>query len=163
MLKIIMLAIYILLISTCVLSTQQMFEKDIIKTSKGDLEITFVGHGTLMFKFAGKIIHVDPVSREADYTILPLADLILITHEHGDHLDLEAIKLLKTNNTKIILTEICAQRNANGLVMKNGDVQKVMGLKIEAIPAIFRNTAVRRTGFPACGAIWPRQPSPLRG
>jgi L-ascorbate metabolism protein UlaG (beta-lactamase superfamily) len=33
------------------------------------------------------------------------------------------------------LTEICAQRNANGLVMKNGDVQKVMGLKIEAIPA----------------------------
>ena len=135
MLKIIMIAIYILLISTCVLSAQQKFEKDIIKTSKGDLEITFIGHGTLMFKFGGKTIHVDPVSREADYATLPKADLILVTHEHGDHLDLNAIKMLKKENTEIVLTEICTQRDANGLVMKNGDIQKIMGLNIEAVPA----------------------------
>ena len=130
-----MIAIYILLISTCVLSAQQKFEKDIIKTSKGDLEITFIGHGTLMFKCGGKTIHVDPVSREADYATLPKADLILVTHEHGDHLDLNAIKMLKKENTEIVLTEICTQRDANGLVMKNGDIQKIMGLNIEAVPA----------------------------
>lgn len=36
------------------------FEQDIIKTSAGDLKITFIGHGTLMFMFEGKVIHVDP-------------------------------------------------------------------------------------------------------
>ena len=62
------------------------FVQDIIPTSQGDLKITFIGHATLMFEFAGKVIHVDPVGSEADYTKLPKADLILVTHEHGDHL-----------------------------------------------------------------------------
>ena len=39
---------------------QEQFEKDLISTSAGDLEITFIGHGTLMFTFDGKVIHVDP-------------------------------------------------------------------------------------------------------
>ncbi len=30
---------------------QEKFETDIIKTSAGNLKITFVGHGTLMFNF----------------------------------------------------------------------------------------------------------------
>ena len=30
---------------------EQQFEKDVIETSAGNLEITFVGHGTLMFRF----------------------------------------------------------------------------------------------------------------
>ena len=64
-----------------------MFEEDIIKTSAGELRIAFVGHGTLMFGFKEKIVHVDPISREADYGKMPKADLILITHEHRDHLD----------------------------------------------------------------------------
>ncbi|MDK1031790.1 MAG: MBL fold metallo-hydrolase, partial [Planctomycetia bacterium] len=68
-----------------------MFEEDIIKTSDGDLKITFVGHGTLMLEFGGKVIHVDPIFREADYSKMPKADIILITHEHPDHLDAEAI------------------------------------------------------------------------
>ena len=58
----------------------QEFENDIIKTTKGDLRLTFIGHGTLMFSFDGKVIHIDPVSRYADYKQLPKADLILITH-----------------------------------------------------------------------------------
>ena len=45
---------------------QQKFETDIIKTSAGDLKITFIGHGTLMFNFGGKVIHVDPYSDVAD-------------------------------------------------------------------------------------------------
>jgi len=61
---------------------QQKFETDIIKTSAGDLKITFIGHGTLMFSLGGKVIHVDPYSDVADYASLPKADLILLTHEH---------------------------------------------------------------------------------
>jgi len=112
-----------------------MFETDVIKTSAGNLTITFVGHGTLMFAFGGMTIHVDPVSREADYTKMPKADLILVTHEHGDHLDPAAIAAIRKFTTAIVLTEKCAEKVAGGLVMGNGDVRELAGLKIEAVPA----------------------------
>jgi len=111
------------------------FEADIIRTSAGELKITFIGHGTLMFTYGGKTIHVDPVSKEADYTKLPKADLILLTHHHGDHLDLKALEALRTEKTEFVMTEICAQQVKGGRVMKNGDVKVIGGLKIEAVPA----------------------------
>lgn len=114
---------------------EKKLEEDVIKAEQGDLKITFIGHGTLMFTWQNKVIHVDPVTREVDYTKLPKADLVLITHEHGDHLDPKALELIRRPQTKIVLTKICAEKIAGGLVMKNGDVRTVDGLKIEAVPA----------------------------
>jgi L-ascorbate metabolism protein UlaG (beta-lactamase superfamily) len=114
---------------------QEAFEADILKTSAGELKITFIGHGTLMFTFGDQVIHVDPVSKEADFTKLPKADLILLTHHHGDHLDLKALQILNTEKTLIVLTEACAQQVKGGVVMKNGDVKMIGGVKIEAVPA----------------------------
>jgi len=111
------------------------FEQDIIETSGGDLRITFFGHATLMFEFAGKVIHVDPWSKFADYSKLGDADLILVTHEHGDHLDPEAIEAVREEDTRIVLTKPCTEDIAGGIVMKNGDTETVLGLKIEAVPA----------------------------
>jgi L-ascorbate metabolism protein UlaG (beta-lactamase superfamily) len=111
------------------------FETDIIKTSDGDLKITFIGHGTLMFAFDQQIIHVDPFSKVADYSKLPKADVILITHEHFDHLDLKALEQIRTEKTKVVLTAACSKQVKNGIIMKNGDVQTVNGLNIESIPA----------------------------
>ena len=115
--------------------SEPSFEIDVVKTNTGDVKITSIGHGTLMFEFAGKVIHIDPVTREADYTKLPKADIVLITHEHGDHLDAKAMEILKKEGTQIILTQTCAQKIKGGIVMKNGDVNSVAGLKIEAVPA----------------------------
>jgi len=112
-----------------------MFEEDTITTSAGDLKITFVGHGTLMFDFAGRVIHVDPVSAEADYGKMPKADLILVTHEHRDHLDPAAIAAIRKPSTVILLTAKCAAAVSGGTVMKNGETRTVDGLKIEAVPA----------------------------
>jgi L-ascorbate metabolism protein UlaG (beta-lactamase superfamily) len=125
----------ILAIFTIPSLAQKQFETDIIKTSAGDLKITFVGHGTLIFSFGGKVIHIDPVISEADYTKLPQADIILITHEHGDHLDANAIKTIRKEKTMIILTENCSKTIKDGIIMKNGDAKTVEGLKIEAVPA----------------------------
>jgi L-ascorbate metabolism protein UlaG (beta-lactamase superfamily) len=111
------------------------FEQDTIHTDAGELKITFIGHGTIMFDFKGKIIHVDPVSREADYTKMPRADFIIITHEHGDHLDPKAINIIRKEETKIVLTKACTSRVTGGIVMQNGDVRNIDGLKIEALPA----------------------------
>ncbi len=132
---------YTLLIASCGISIEsgawarQNYETDIVKTAKGDLEITFIGHGTVMFNFGGKIIHVDPFSSVADYSKLPQADLILLTHEHRDHLDLKALESLRTDKTKIVLTENCAQQVKGGMIMRNGEVKTVDALKIEALPA----------------------------
>ena len=118
-------------------ATSSDFEEDIIPTSQGDLKITCIGHGTLMFSFDGKIIHIDPVFRYADYTKMPKADLILVTHEHGDHLDDVAIQDLTKEGTAIICTKKCMeQANIEGsIIMKNGETKTVQGIKIEAVPA----------------------------
>lgn len=111
------------------------YEMDTFKTSQGELKIHFIGHGTLYFEFGDKVIHIDPIYRYADYKEMPDADLILVTHEHGDHLDQKAIEDITKENTVIILTEKCKESVSAGQVMKNGDTQKVQGIKIEAVPA----------------------------
>lgn len=111
------------------------FETDTIQTSAGDLKITFIGHGTLMFEFGGEVIHVDPVAREADYAKLPKAGIILITHEHGDHFDLDTVNLLRTEKTAVVLTETCSKQFEEGIVLRNGDVKVVKGIRVEAVPA----------------------------
>jgi L-ascorbate metabolism protein UlaG (beta-lactamase superfamily) len=116
-------------------SAGEKFEKDVIKTGAGDLEITFIGHGTLMFTFGGRVIHVDPVGQYADYSKLPKADLILITHEHRDHLDPKVVETLRKPDTRIVLNQAGAGQVAGGMVMQNGEVKTVAGLAIEAAPA----------------------------
>jgi L-ascorbate metabolism protein UlaG (beta-lactamase superfamily) len=130
-----LLSALFLLCLTIPASAEEQFEKDVIKTSAGDLEITFIGHGTLMLKFGGKIIHVDPFSRLADYAKLPKADMVIITHEHQDHLDPAALSSIRTKDTVVVLTETGAEKVSDGIVMKNGDVRKLLGITVEAVPA----------------------------
>lgn len=111
------------------------FETDAITTSAGDLQITFIGHASLMLRFEGKIIHVDPFDQLADYGQFPKADLVLITHEHRDHLSPGALKQVRTGKSVVVLTKLGAEQVGGGTVMKNGDVLTIMGIRIEAVPA----------------------------
>lgn len=117
------------------MNTLAEFETDVLPTSGGDLEITFLGHGSLMFAFAGNVMHVDPYSSVADYAQLPKADVVLITHEHRDHLDPQALASVRTPETTVVLTETCARQVRGGIVMRNGDVRTVRGMQVEAVPA----------------------------
>ena len=128
-------------------AAQGNFQTDILKTSQGDLEITFIGHGSLMFTFNGKVIHVDPFSKLAEYTKLPKADMLLITHEHRDHLDLKAMEAVRTDKTVLLLTKTCAAKLKGGIIMENGDTETVGGLKIEAVPA-YNLVHMRSEGIP---------------
>ncbi len=109
--------------------------EDTIPTSDGPLVIGFVGHASLYFMYGGKVIHVDPVSREGDYSVMPKADLILITHAHGDHLDPDAIARIRTPRTVVVVSAACAGKVDGAIVMKNGDRLTELGIPIEAIPA----------------------------
>jgi len=110
--------------------------KDSFPTSKGDLSITFITHATLMFEWSGLVVHVDPVSRGgAENAALPKADLILVTHEHGDHFDRAAIKVLSKTDTILLYTAKCASAVPGGIVLKNGDTRTEKRISVEAVPA----------------------------
>ncbi|HLP15663.1 MAG TPA: MBL fold metallo-hydrolase [Bacteroidota bacterium] len=111
------------------------FEKDVIKTSAGDVEITFIGHASLMMTHDGKTIFIDPFGKLADYTQFPKADLILITHDHPDHLDTAVIGTIRKSDTQIIANEAGAKEVEGAVAMKNGDSRTVDDIKIEAVPA----------------------------
>lgn len=104
------------------------------------LGITLIKHGTLALSYKGLSIHVDPVSglgKPTDYaTEFPKADVILVTHEHGDHFDKEAIGALSNEKTLLVTNERCAQMLGYGTAMANGDATELPGgIHLEAVPA----------------------------
>ena len=111
------------------------FEEDVIKTSRGDLKITSIANYSVRFTFNGKVIDVDPVGRVADYSQLPKADVILVTHLGPDHVDPATVKSLSTDKTALIVCPQCWLDLPNGTIMINGETKTVAGLKIEAVPA----------------------------
>lgn len=123
---------------------------DFIETSSGKLEIQHVGHASLIFSFEGKTIHIDPFSRMADYTSLPKADLILLTHQHGDHLDTAAINKIHQESTQYIVAPICLEKASfEGKVktIANGESADFGAIRIEAVPA-YNIVSKRDNGIP---------------
>jgi L-ascorbate metabolism protein UlaG (beta-lactamase superfamily) len=112
-------------------------QTDSIETSQGTLKLTPLYHGSVMLDFGGKIIHVDPWS-QADYAGVPLADMILITHTHADHMDPAILKTLKKAST-IIVTSPAVADTLNGAAgevetISNGEKKTYSGVEIEAVP-----------------------------
>lgn len=123
------------LIMMSVAYAQKKFQEDVFQASGGELKITLIGHGTLMLTYAGKVIHVDPVSMYADYAALPKADLVLVTHEHGDHLDAKAIQAIRTSRTVVVANAASAKGLSDATVMKNGETKTIAEIQVEAVPA----------------------------
>ncbi|MGO9308999.1 MAG: MBL fold metallo-hydrolase [Spirochaetia bacterium] len=112
-----------------------MFPKDSFPPAPLDLAITFVAHSTLWLTYGNTVIHVDPVSQYADYSTLPRADIVLVTHEHSDHLDPQAIQAVRKNTTTVIVATKCAGKVPGAVVLHNGDSKSVNGIRVEAVPA----------------------------
>ncbi|MFA5073071.1 MAG: MBL fold metallo-hydrolase [Nitrospirota bacterium] len=136
MMKLMLGCLFLLMSSAVPASAQKQFEKDVIQTASGDLEITFIGHGSFMMQHAGTVIQIDPYSKLADYATFPKPDVVLITHQHYDHFDQAALKALKIRKeTTVILNQKATENFKGGLVMNNGDTKTIKGITIEAVPA----------------------------
>lgn len=113
------------------------FETDSFRLENGKtLKITFIKHASLILDYDNHILYVDPVSMYADFSKLPKADVILITHEHSDHFDTKAISAIEKKTTKLISNESCQKKLAKGQILRNGEgLNLQFGLHIKAIPA----------------------------
>lgn len=114
---------------------QNMPAFDKISSATGEIELHFIGHGSLMFRTSEMVIHIDPVRSSGSYSSLPKADLILVTHEHGDHLDQELIDDLRKSSTVLITNERSSAKLSWAQPMKEGDRNVVNNIIVEAVPA----------------------------
>jgi L-ascorbate metabolism protein UlaG (beta-lactamase superfamily) len=115
--------------------SQDSLKCDKINTSVGIVRIYFIGHGSLMFEIKNFIIYLDPVRSSGNYDKLPKADLILVTHEHGDHLDPKLIDDLRKQETVLFCNEISAAKVSWAKTMKPGDKEKINNITIDAVHA----------------------------
>lgn len=129
----------LLLSSLLLVSINASAQSDTIKTKSGkQLVVTPIKHASMRIEFDGKEIQIDPVTKlkpETDYSTFPKADYIFVTHEHGDHLDKDAVATLTKGSTILIANPNSAKIIGNGDVMKNGDSKKLKDMKVEAVPA----------------------------
>ena len=124
---------------------------DSFTTQSGkSLQVTPIKHGSMEINFDGRIIQVDPVidgtPPVTDYTKMAKADVILITHDHYDHYDEQAVCDLRKESTVIVTNQLTAAALGDGEVMYNGDSLQVFDdLKIDAVAAY--NTTPGHTQF----------------
>ena len=134
---------------TCLLATlglaacsqNSQYEVDSFTTKSGKtVKFHALVHSSMLIEYDGLAIYVDPVTKlgekTIDYSAMPKADYIFITHEHFDHLDTAAIRMLSDKNTQLITNQRCAESHGYGTVMANGDMLQLSdAISVEAVPA----------------------------
>ncbi|MDN5567493.1 MAG: MBL fold metallo-hydrolase [Paracoccus sp. (in: a-proteobacteria)] len=107
-------------------------------TGAGDIVIHPVSHASMVWQTPAGVIYVDPVGGAEAYADLPAPDLILITHEHGDHYDqptLDALAQVPLITNKAVFDMLPDAMQGRATAMANGDTGKILEFDIEAIPA----------------------------
>lgn len=109
-------------------------------TDNGEIVIHPVEHASMVLEVPGMVIHVDPVGDPAAYAGLPSPDLILITHEHGDHYAPETLAALVGEQTRLLTNPavhamLPADLQARATAIANDERTTVNDIGILAVPA----------------------------
>ena len=141
------LAASVLMTTGCVAGN---YQTDTFKTKGGkEVVITAIKHASLRIQYDGLEIQVDPVAEYApatDYSKFPKADVILVTHEHFDHFDRDAIAALRKDGTQIVANPAVQKMLGSGTALANGESHALpKGIALDAVPAY--NTTPGRTQF----------------
>lgn len=108
---------------------------DVIKTSLGDLKISFLGHSSLLLQLDTLNIYIDPCSLYVCTRDFPKADLIMLTNHHKDHFDRKAISHLFKHEMLVMGTRKCHDELKYISVLNNDGWSYFSGMKIESYHA----------------------------
>jgi L-ascorbate metabolism protein UlaG (beta-lactamase superfamily) len=127
--------------------TTPAYPSDELTINGHTLRLTFFAHASLAIEYEGRHIYLDPVMENADYTKLPKADIILVSHSHYDHFDMAAIDALLKPDTHILLDKSSAEGfQGNCYTMLPGAVAEPMAdIRVEAVAAY--NTSEHQLQF----------------
>lgn len=109
------------------------------QSEQGEIEIMPISHASMRLIFNEQRIYVDPVGESTDYAKMKSADLILLTHDHPDHFNLEILQQISSDSTTIIAPENVANLMPEKLrektkILENNDFLKFEGISIHAVP-----------------------------
>jgi L-ascorbate metabolism protein UlaG (beta-lactamase superfamily) len=107
-------------------------------------DIHWLGHDSFRIEGENMVVYIDPWNLGK----APMADLILVTHEHHDHCSPADIAKVQKADT-VVVTITAAARALTGeiQVVKPGDQVTVKGVPIEAVPA-YNVNKFRSPGVP---------------
>ncbi len=109
------------------------------------MKIKWLDHSAFEIDVAGKVIYIDPFSLPIEFRE---ADLILVTHEHYDHCDVEDIKKIRGGKTIIVTTESAAAKIPGEIkLIKEGEDFVFEDIKISAVPAYNPNKPYHPRGL----------------
>ncbi len=125
-------------------------EGDVFSSSGGEITVHPVSHASFVMETPAGTIYSDPVGAAADYADLPAPDLILVTHEHGDHYNADTLAALAVAGTRLVTNPavyamLPAGLKAKATAIANGESTEFNGVKIDAVPAY--NTTAGREKF----------------
>ncbi len=94
--------------------------------------IFWLGHDSFRLK-GEKTVYVDPWKLAAG---AEKADVILVTHEHGDHFSPDDIAKISRADTVVVApASVTAKLSGNAVTVKAGDKPSAAGIAIEVVPA----------------------------
>jgi L-ascorbate metabolism protein UlaG (beta-lactamase superfamily) len=114
---------------------------DHLATTNGDAVIHPIGHASFVMSWNGKMIYNDPTNGATPYASFPRADVILVSHNHGDHYDIPTINAVRAPSGIIVVPQVIYNSTAfaslrpNAIALPYGVSTNVMGMTIEAVPA----------------------------
>ena len=113
---------------------------DTYETEAGPVTIHPISHASFVMETPDMVIYNDPVGEASAYADYPTPDLVLISHEHGDHYSPETLRGIVGENTRILTNPavhdmLPEDLKAQATAIANGESTEIGGMPIEAIPA----------------------------